>query len=257
VSDDLKAYLDGELSPWRRFLLGRRLAQSPELRAELDGLQRLSADLAALRPAPDTLSETLRSRLLATAPVAPVARPARATRSLALGLAGSAALATVALFVLRPSAREPREAAKSRSMPAPASESSSATASVGAMSDKAALQQESKRAYFGARASAPAEPALMKGNRDNASDAELPRRSLSPVRVVVTIPTAPGRASALRSEIDRRVRRAGGRRMGDHSLDFTVPSTRLQPLATELRALSGPSGARSRSSLRVRLISAD
>jgi anti-sigma factor RsiW len=49
---DLNAYYDGELSGLRRWIFERRLARSPQLRAELEELRRVSRWVQDLDPAP-------------------------------------------------------------------------------------------------------------------------------------------------------------------------------------------------------------
>jgi anti-sigma factor RsiW len=66
VAAELDAYRDGELPPWRRWRVRRRLAQDPALRRELDGLETLGALLreqAASTDVPD-LWEGIRARLV-------------------------------------------------------------------------------------------------------------------------------------------------------------------------------------------------
>jgi anti-sigma factor RsiW len=66
---ELHAYLDGELSPWRRWRVERRLARDPAAERELASLAQLGELLreqAAAAPAPD-LWAGVRARL-ATAP---------------------------------------------------------------------------------------------------------------------------------------------------------------------------------------------
>lgn len=109
-SEDLKAFVDGELPAWKRWLVARRVAKDPALQAEIEVLQKLSEDLASLDFPEVALSESLRSRLLATAPESktePILVPVTARRSptkmLAFGLVGASALALIAvIFVPKP-----------------------------------------------------------------------------------------------------------------------------------------------------------
>ncbi len=252
MSEDLKAFVDGELSPWRRFLLTRKLSQSPELRAELAALQKLSTELSGLRST-ESLPADLRARLLQAAPSMPSQSVRRPTRALALGLAGSAAAAAlVAAVLIRPSLTTPgasrSESSKTMGQPVPASESvADAMSAVAPTLSKS--QPEEEMAYASARSTSIQQ--AMKPASSGADVEDKGRVALSAIEVVVTIS---------RVEVERRVLLAGGRRLDNASERFEVPRARLPALERELRSLGSQrtiQGMQVQKSLRVTLLPSD
>lgn len=113
IQEELKAYLDGELTGLRRVAVQRHLEQCPHCRTERDALQRLSQALATL-PAPEPLSPALRTRILGQLPGPAVPLPPRPPLWRRLGpLAGVGGLAAVAamLFLQRQAPTETFSAA--------------------------------------------------------------------------------------------------------------------------------------------------
>lgn len=98
---DIKAWLDGELSPLRRLYVGWRISQDPALRAERDELARLGGEMKKLNhptPRPE-----LRARILANLPPAPPTPLPPARRVLhpsQLALSGSLACALLVALLL-------------------------------------------------------------------------------------------------------------------------------------------------------------
>jgi hypothetical protein len=121
---DLKAYLDGELSWPRRFLVRWHLTRCPECREEMAWLQRLGEDMKDLekaRPRPE-----LRARILASLPDTPPGRLAGVKpglqadnrRFLRPALAGAfLALAVCGVFALNRSLLHPAENAARAALP--------------------------------------------------------------------------------------------------------------------------------------------
>jgi anti-sigma factor RsiW len=99
---ELHAYRDGELSPWRRFWVGRRVGRDPRARRELASLDTLGALLreqAEGVPAPDLWSG-IQARLPYAERPAPLREPFRPPAPRAPVWAGAAlASAVVALVV--------------------------------------------------------------------------------------------------------------------------------------------------------------
>ncbi len=78
LRDDLKAYLDGELSPLRRAELQFHLRHCPDCRAEVETMTQISHDLQASEsatPGAPVLSPQLRERILDNLPEAPQTAP--------------------------------------------------------------------------------------------------------------------------------------------------------------------------------------
>ena len=67
--EDLKAYLDGELSKPRRFLVGKHLGRCGACREEVEGLRQFSAEMRDLETA--VPSPLLRTRIMASLPDVP------------------------------------------------------------------------------------------------------------------------------------------------------------------------------------------
>jgi anti-sigma factor RsiW len=101
-TQQLSAFRDGELSPWRRWRIARRLGRDPRARRELAALDELGALLreqAASVAEPD-LWEGIRARLPYAERPAPLAEPLRTPAPRAPAWLGAAlATAVVALVV--------------------------------------------------------------------------------------------------------------------------------------------------------------
>lgn len=92
--DDLKAYLDGELTLLRRFKVRRHLQKCPQCREEIQLMQSLSEEIKVEDAAP--LDVDLRAKILQNAPrnaVAPPKNRRRTVKKLGLALAGVALVA--------------------------------------------------------------------------------------------------------------------------------------------------------------------
>ncbi len=100
-TDDLKAYVDGELSVVRRFAVRRHLAQCPACREEIAAMTQLTEDLRASEPI-EPLDADLRARILSVPPVSSRPVPSRRPLSPSLKwvLAGVALVAWCFVFTV-------------------------------------------------------------------------------------------------------------------------------------------------------------
>lgn len=105
VHDDLKAFCDGELSPWQRLAVRRHLTRCASCREEAQAMQQLHHDLRASSEADAGLPPALRTRILeqlgnaaAQAPPAEPSRPWLLRYGFAASLAANAALIVVLVY---------------------------------------------------------------------------------------------------------------------------------------------------------------
>lgn len=104
IRADLKAYIDGELSPLAQFFVARHLRGCPSCREELTHMQTLSTEIRESEPETAPLSSNLRASILDNAPTTESAseeefdpRPRRVARKkMILALGGASILAVIA-----------------------------------------------------------------------------------------------------------------------------------------------------------------
>ncbi|MGC4045428.1 MAG: hypothetical protein QM758_16680 [Armatimonas sp.] len=159
--EDLKAFVDGELPAWKRWWFARKVASDPALQAEVEALKKLSEELASLELPEVSLSESLRTRLLATAPepTLAVTSPRRSpAKIVAFGLVGASALA-VLVVVFVPQAKHSETGGAPVSVAAPEA-ASKAQEAAKQPSGGAPASNLRNRAFDGGSGTAPAAPAF-------------------------------------------------------------------------------------------------
>ncbi|RYX81876.1 DUF4349 domain-containing protein [bacterium] len=115
IRADLKAFADGELSPFARFFVARHLRGCPSCREELIQMQTLSTELRESDPEAAPLSSDLRAHILENAPTSDdiqegeIIRPRRISPRKVIFAVG---LSVVAAIILFPTFGKPRENAR-------------------------------------------------------------------------------------------------------------------------------------------------
>lgn len=156
VQDDLKAWIDHELSPWRRFWVRRHLARCASCREEVQAMEQLHRDLRVGSDADAKLPPALRARILTQLgeaadrppPLAEPDRPWLRRYGFATSLAVNAALVLVLVYtgVLREKRTDaPAPVAVTRAMSPPAAPQSQSHS--GTETNKPELQLAAPRSH--------------------------------------------------------------------------------------------------------------